>query len=80
MNFEINLVWDRSVLAVLAGFEVHCSVHSVKKNVRDKVVRRLCAAEGKKIRGNGSTVRLSTAGATIRLQVKKGMDYVDINP
>ena len=85
---KIKLVWDHSILAVLAdGYNVHYGARSIKYEVERQVVNRLAAAHERGIIGNGSTVRLSelpTAetriGAAIKLQVKlkDGMEYVDI--
>jgi len=85
---KIKLVWDHSILAVLAdGYNVHYGARSIKYEVERQVVNRLAAAHERGIIGNGSTVRLSElptagtrSGAAIRLRVKlkEGMDYVDI--
>jgi ATP-dependent Clp protease ATP-binding subunit ClpB len=85
---KIKLLWDHSILAVLAdGYNVHYGARSIKYEVERQVVNRLAAAHERGIIGNGSTVRLSElptggtrSGAAIRLQVKlkEGVDYVDI--
>lgn len=85
---KIKLLWDHSVLAVLAdGYDIHYGARSIKYEVERQVVNRLAAAHERGIIGNGSTVRLSElhtagarSGAAIRLRVKskEGMDFVDI--
>ena len=80
---KITLVWDQSVLAVIANaYNVHLGISSIKNAVLRQVVRKLSAAQtGGSIR-KSSTVRVggTSNGAAVRLGVilKGDMDYSDI--
>jgi ATP-dependent Clp protease ATP-binding subunit ClpB len=84
---KIKLIWDHSVLAILAdGYDVHYGARSIKYEVERQVINQLAAAHERGIIGNGSTVKLAevpssrTSSGTIKLWVKKkeGADYIDI--
>ncbi|XP_021923467.1 caseinolytic peptidase B protein homolog isoform X2 [Zootermopsis nevadensis] len=84
---KIKLIWDHSVLAVLAdGYDVHYGARSIKYEVERQVINQLAAAHERGIIGHGSTVKLAelpasgTGSSTIKLWVKQkeGMDYIDI--
>lgn len=84
---KIKLIWDHSVLAILAdGYDVHYGARSIKYEVERQVVNQLAAAHERGIIGHGSTVKLAelpasrTSSSTIKLWVKQkeGSDYIDI--
>jgi ATP-dependent Clp protease ATP-binding subunit ClpB len=84
---KIKLVWDHSVLAVLAdGYDVHYGARSIKYEVERRVVNQLAAAHERGVIGNGSTVKVvefPTSGTgigaiKIRVKRKESSEYVDI--
>lgn len=84
---KIKLVWDHSVLAILAdGYDVHYGARSIKYEVERRVVNQLAAAHERGIIGNGSIVKIGespTSGSgsgAIKLWVKlkEGAEFIDI--
>jgi ATP-dependent Clp protease ATP-binding subunit ClpB len=84
---KIKLVWDHSVLAILAdGYDVHYGARSIKYEVERRVVNQLAAAHERGIIGNGSIVKLGespasgTGSGAIKLWVKskEGAEFIDI--
>lgn len=85
---KIKLVWDHSVLAILAdGYDVHYGARSIKYEVERRVVNQLAAAHEQGIIGNGCIVKLGESPAsesgsgTIKLWVKlkEGAEFIDID-
>jgi ATP-dependent Clp protease ATP-binding subunit ClpB len=84
---KIKLVWDHSVLTILAdGYDVHYGARSIKYEVERRVVNQLAAAHEQGIIGNGSIVKIGespvsgSGSGTIKLWVKLkgGAEFIDI--
>ncbi|XP_069695264.1 mitochondrial disaggregase-like [Periplaneta americana] len=86
---KIELIWDHSVVAVLAdGYDVHYGARSIKYEVERRVVNQLAAAQERGVIGHGTTVQLvslwpssETGSAIIKLRVKRRgvAEYIDID-
>jgi ATP-dependent Clp protease ATP-binding subunit ClpB len=84
---KIKLVWDHSVLAILAdGYDVHYGARSIKYEVERRVVNQLAAAHEQGIIGNGSIVKLGesptsgseTGAIKLWVKLKEGAEFIDI--
>lgn len=61
LKHQIDIIWDRSVLEVLAdGYNVHYGARSIKHEVERRVVNRLAAEYEKQSIKAGSVVKIST--------------------
>jgi ATP-dependent Clp protease ATP-binding subunit ClpB len=83
---KIKLVWDHSVLAILAeDYDVHYGARSIKYEVESRVINQLAAAHEQGIIGNGNIVKLGGSPASgsgsgpnnLWVKLKEGEEFID---